>query len=137
MIDAALGFFSGLPRTAAIRHAAWDAFRAFADLREANPAAGFAARSASAAAAAAFLHPLAHASQTRHLLGSATYAVGARECDADGAVDTSFLIETFASTATGQLRAILRRFPALDQVSNNRMRVIMAALDRELRNFTG
>ncbi|MEU3275990.1 putative immunity protein [Streptomyces antibioticus] len=76
-LDAALTFAGGGRRTAVLRNRAWAAFTA---AREAStPAAGDAARAASHAAAAAYLHPLADAHQVKHILGAAAHAARAEE----------------------------------------------------------
>lgn len=76
-IDAARAFAEGGRRTAALRQSAWAAFRA---AREAgSPAAVDAARAASHAAGAAYLHPLADAHQVKHILGAAAHAARAEE----------------------------------------------------------
>ncbi|MCX5173148.1 putative immunity protein [Streptomyces antibioticus] len=76
-LDAALAFAAGGRRTADLRARAWAAFKA---AREApTPAAGDAARAASHAAAAAYLHPLADAHQVKHILGAAAHAARAEE----------------------------------------------------------
>ncbi|MFJ7152651.1 putative immunity protein [Streptomyces sp. NPDC100445] len=79
-VEAALAFAAGGPRTAALRRAAWAAFRAAREA--APPAAAEAARAASHAAGAAFLHPVASAHQVRHVLGATAHAARARELTA-------------------------------------------------------
>jgi hypothetical protein len=76
-VAAASAFASGGRRTKAIRDGAWAAQRAF---QEAGPGvAGEAARAAVAAASAAYLHPLAKATQVLHILGAAGHAAYAFE----------------------------------------------------------
>jgi immunity protein 5 of polymorphic toxin system len=76
-VDAASAFATGGRRTKAIRDCAWAAQRAY---RDAGPgAAGEAARAAVAAAGAAYLHPLARATQVLHILGAAGHAAYAFE----------------------------------------------------------
>ncbi|MFI7599255.1 putative immunity protein [Actinoplanes sp. NPDC049681] len=84
-IDAALAFARGGERTKALRDCAWAAQRAAQETRDAGlAAASDAARAALAAAGAAYLHPLAKATQVKHILGAAAHAARAFELDADG-----------------------------------------------------
>lgn len=79
-INTAQAFADGAKRIKALRDSAWDAQRAAAESRDAGAyAASEAARSALAAAGAAFLHPLAKATQVKHILGSAAHAARAFE----------------------------------------------------------
>lgn len=84
-IDAAQAFANGAERTKAIRDTAWAAHRAYQEARDTGrAAAGEAARAAVAAASAAYLHPLAKATQVLHILGPAAHAALAFELDAAG-----------------------------------------------------
>lgn len=79
-IEAARAFAEGAQRSKAIRDRAWAAQRAYQETRDAGQtAASEAARAAVAAAGAAFLHPLAKATQVWHILGSAGHAAYAFE----------------------------------------------------------
>lgn len=79
-VDAAQAFTDGAERTKALRDAAWAAQKAAGEAREAgHPAVAEAARAALAAAGAACLHPLAKATQVKHILGSAAHAARAFE----------------------------------------------------------
>ena len=78
-IAAADEFAGGGRRTAALRRHGWAAFKAAQETPAAHPAAAYAARAASHAAAAAFLHPLADAHQVKHVLGAAVHAARAEE----------------------------------------------------------
>ncbi|MCG3755503.1 MULTISPECIES: putative immunity protein [unclassified Amycolatopsis] len=79
-IDAARAFAQGAQRGKAIRDGAWAAQRAYQEARDAGQAAASeAARAAVAAAGAAYLHPLAKATQVWHILGSAGHAAYACE----------------------------------------------------------
>ena len=74
-VEAAQAFADGGERTKALRDSAWSAHRAARDARDSGQAAACdAARAAGAAAGAAFLHPLAEATQIKHILGSAAHA---------------------------------------------------------------
>ncbi|MFJ8821290.1 putative immunity protein [Streptomyces sp. NPDC102467] len=76
-ITAAEAFAAGGRRTAALRQSAWAAYKAAQAVG--SPAAVDAARAASHAAAAAFLHPKASAHQVKHVLGAAAHAARAEE----------------------------------------------------------
>ena len=79
-IDAAQAFAEGAERTKALRDSAWAAQRAAQEARDTGQAAASdAARAALAAAGTAFLHPLAKATQVKHILGSAAHAARAFE----------------------------------------------------------
>lgn len=80
---AAVDAAGGSERTKALRDRAWDAQRAAQQDRDAGlPAAAESARAAPAAAGAAFLHPLAKATQVKHILGAAAHAARAFEISA-------------------------------------------------------
>lgn len=130
-IDVALAFASGGRRGKALRDAAWAALRA---AKDAGPTAGGeAARSAMAAAGAAYLHPLAKATQVKHILGSAAHAARAAELAAgdDRAVGPG-RIERFREMATPLLIDVLRRYP-LAPSGGGRVGELIRELDRTLR----
>jgi immunity protein 5 of polymorphic toxin system len=78
-IDAAQAFAEGGERTKAMRDNAWAAHRAAQETRDAGQAAASAAaRATGPAVGTAFLHPLAKATQVRHILGSAAHAARGR-----------------------------------------------------------
>lgn len=84
-VDAAQAFADGGERSSGLRDAAWAAQRAARDARVADEVAAVdAARAAMAAAGAAFLHPLAKATQVKHILGSAAHGARAFELAAGG-----------------------------------------------------
>lgn len=109
-IDAALAFAGGGRRTNALRTAAFEALRAASSAG--SPAAAEAARAAGHAAGAAFLHPLAQATQVKHIVGSAAYAARAAElaADDDRAVGEG-AVEWARENAPGTVVAVLRRYP--------------------------
>ena len=80
-IDTAQAFADGGERTKALRDSAWAAHQAAQDARDAEQAAPSDA-AAGHAVGAAYLHPLARASQVRHILGSAAHAARAFELSA-------------------------------------------------------
>jgi len=109
-IDAAAAFADGGKRTKAIRDGAWHALRAAGEARDAGQeAASDAARAAVAAASAAYLHPLAKATQVKHILGSAAHAACAFEL-ADGDDPAGHLTRA-QHLATPAVRDVLRRYP--------------------------
>ena len=131
-IEAARTFVAGARRTTLQRTSALAAHRA---AREATTdAAREAARSAGHAAAAAYLHPLATATQVGHILGAAAYAAHAAELAAGGdrSVGTA-RISHAGQRATPELVAVLKRYPAAPS-SGNRVAELMSALDTSLRS---
>src|SRR6476620_1905407 len=81
-LEAARVFAEGAPRSRLQRTAATDAHRAARDAT--TEPARHAASAAGDAAAAAYLHPLAKATQVRHILGAATHAARAAVLDVLG-----------------------------------------------------
>ncbi|MFG2476301.1 putative immunity protein [Streptomyces fagopyri] len=130
-VDAAHAFAEGGRRTAALRQGAWAAYRA---AREAvSPAAVDAARAASHAAAAAYLHPRASAHQVKHILGAAAHASRAEELasGADPRV-TSGTLEWARRHAPPAVGAVLGRLPAAPP-GGGRVGELIRALDAVLR----
>lgn len=79
-VEVAQAFADGAERTKVLRDAAWAAQRAAHDARDAGDlAAEQATRAAMAAAGAAFLHPLAKATQVKHVVGAGAHAARAFE----------------------------------------------------------
>ncbi|PWW24863.1 hypothetical protein JD79_04054 [Geodermatophilus normandii] len=130
-IEAAEAFAGGADRTVLQRTAGLAAHRAAAEAPTA--AAREAARAAGHAAAAAYLHPLARATQVRHVLGAAAHAARAAEVAAGGdeAVGDEW-VERARQRATPALVAVLRRYPAAPSGGNRASR-LLAALDTALR----
>src|SRR5688572_10536871 len=112
-IDAAQAFADGAERTRALRDCAWAAHRAAQEARDAGQAAASdAARAAGHAVGAAFLHPLAKATQVKHILGSAAHATRAFELAAGD--DPSVGAEHIARSrilAPPVVVNVLRRYP--------------------------
>jgi hypothetical protein len=133
-IDAAQAFAEGGERTKSIRDSAWAAQRAAQEARDAGQAAASdAARAALAAAGAAFLHPLAKATQVKHLLGSAAYAARAHELSAGG--DAIVGAEHLAQSqrlAPLVVVEVLRRYP-LAPSGGGRVGELIRQLDVWLR----
>jgi len=133
-IDAAQEFADGAKRTKKIRDCAWAAQRAAHEARDAGQAAASdAARAALAAAGAAFLHPLAKATQVKHILGAAAHAARAFELSAgdDQAVAADRLAES-GSLAGAVVVEVLRRYP-LAPAGGGRVGELIRQLDASLR----
>ncbi|MEW2138049.1 putative immunity protein [Streptomyces sp. NPDC005409] len=132
-IDAAEAFAGGGRRTAALRQSAWVAYRA---AREAvSPAAVDAARAASHAAAAAYLHPKASAHQVKHILGAAAHAARAEEWAAaeDRSVRvTGGTLDWALHHAPAAVPAVLGRLPAAPP-GDGRVGELLRELDAALR----
>lgn len=130
-IDAAWVFVHGARRTNLQRVTALDAHRA----ARAAPSetARLAARSAGDAASAAYLHPIAKASQVGHILRAAASAARIGELTAGG--DPTIgdaLLDRSRQRATPVLVDVLRRYPPATGGSN-RVAQLMRALDHALR----
>jgi hypothetical protein len=133
-IDAARAFAEGAERTRALRDSAWAAQRAAQEARDTGQAAASeAARAALAAAGAAFLHPLAKATQVKHILGSAAHAARAFElaADDDPAVGASHIAQARA-LAPPVVVEVLVRYPAAPR-GGERVGELIRQLDASLR----
>lgn len=130
-VEAAQAFADGAPRTKLQRVAALDAHRAAKTA--AREAAGHAARAAGDAAAAAYLHPLAQATQVGHILRAAANAARATELHAgdDPAVGDA-VIRQARLRASPVVTDVLRRYPPAPQ-GKSRVALLMKALDDSLR----
>jgi hypothetical protein len=86
------------------------------------------------AAGAAYLHPLAKASQVKHILGSGAYAARAAELQAgdDPAVGANHLHQA-AERATPSVVDVLKRFPAAP-TGGGRVGELIRMLDADLRD---
>lgn len=109
-IAAARAFAAGGRRDKALRDVSWAALKAARETKD--PAASQAARAAMAASSAAYLHPLANATQVKHILGAAAHAARTLELAAGGdpAVGAGH-IATAVDLASPALLAVLRRYP--------------------------
>ncbi|MGA5699865.1 putative immunity protein [Peterkaempfera bronchialis] len=130
-IDAAHAFAGGGRRTAALRQSAWAAFRA---AREATPPAAVdAARAASHAAGAAYLHPLANAHQVKHILGAAAHAARAEELvSGEDPRASEGTLEWARHHAPPAVTAVLGRLPAAPP-GGGRVGEFIRDLDASLR----
>lgn len=133
-VEAAEAFADGGPRTRVLREAAWAAHRAAREACDAGEAAaGAAARAAGDAAGAAFLHPLAQATQVRHLLGAAAHAARAfeRASGDDPAVADAHLARA-RLLASPVVVDVLRRYPPAPP-GGGRVGALLRGLDAALR----
>lgn len=134
-IEAARSFADGARRSRALRDGAWAALRAAREARDAERlAASEAARAAMAAAGAAFLHPLAKATQVKHILGSAAHTARAFELAAGGdpAVGAHHVEQTRV-LATPAVVDVLRRYPPAPS-GGGRVAELLRGLDTSLRH---
>ncbi len=131
-LEAARAFAEGAPRSRRQRTAATAANRAAAEAT--STAARHAAYAAGAAAGAAYLHPLATATQVRHILGAGAHAARAAEiAQGEDRVVAEYLVAGAASRATPVVRAVLARYPRAPQ-GRSRVAALMRALDSLLRD---
>lgn len=130
-IDAAWTFADGGARTNLQRVSALNAHRA---AKEAiTDAARHAALAAGDAAAAAYLHPLAKATQVGHILRAAANAAHAAELGAGNDPHSGgALIEEARVRATPTVIDVLRRYPRAP-TGTTRVAHLMTALDDALR----
>jgi hypothetical protein len=131
-VEAAWEFVNGARRTKLQRVTSLDAHRA---AKEANSeAARLAARSAGDAAAAAYLHPIAKASQVGHILRATASAARVAELMAgdDPAVGDSSILRAARQHATPTLIEVLCRYPVVP-IADNRVEQLMSRLDAALR----
>ncbi|GAU80449.1 putative immunity protein [Bosea sp. BIWAKO-01] len=130
-IEGAEAFAQGGKRTAQLRSLAWAAHAAARETQD--PAASDAARAASLAAAAAYLHPKASPHQVRHILGSAAHQaraleIAAGEDETVGNEQLGWALEH----APPAVRDVLRRMPNVP-AGRGRMGDFLRELDTRLR----
>lgn len=130
-LEATLAFAGGAARSKALRDAAWAAQKA---AREAGDgAAGQAARAALAAAGAGFLHPLAKATQVKHILGAGAHAARAFELAAgDDPIVGEAQVARIRDLASSTVVQVLRRYPSAP-AGGGRVGELMRRLDAALR----
>jgi hypothetical protein len=131
-IAAARAFVEGARRTNPQRVASADAHRAARDAP--TEAARLAARCAGDAAAAAYLHPIARASQVGHILRAAATAarIGELQAGDDPAIGVE-LLRRSRQRATPALVDVLRRYPPA-ATGGSRIARLMSTLDQALRS---
>ncbi len=133
-VEAGQIFANGGKRTMRIRDCSWAALRAAGEARDAGHlAAAAAARAAAAAAGSAYLHPLAKATQVKHILGPAAYATLAFElCTDHGPTIADKHLENARTRADSIIVEVLRRFP-LAPSGDGRVGELIRQLDVALR----
>ncbi|MFG3257238.1 putative immunity protein [Streptomyces sp. NPDC048172] len=135
-LDAARAFADGAERTKAIRDGAWAAHRAAQETRDAGaPVASDAARAAAHTCGAAYLHPLAKATQVKHILASAAHTARAYElAEGDDPDVGAAHLARFAALALadGTVVDVLRRYPAAPP-GGGRVGQLIRDLDAALR----
>ncbi|MFZ3562625.1 putative immunity protein [Streptomyces sp. BH055] len=130
-VDAAREFVKGANRSRSQRVTALDAHRAAAEAD--TEAARLAARAAGDAASAAYLHPIAKATQVGHILRAAACAARVEELAAGGDPEAGERdIEQARRRATPVLMDVLSRYPVAPQ-GKGRVAHLMSALDASLR----
>ncbi|MFD0557212.1 hypothetical protein FB566_2470 [Stackebrandtia endophytica] len=129
-IEAARLFVNGAKRTKLQRVTSLDAHRAAREVS--GESAQLAARAAGDAASAAYLHPIAKATQVGHILRAAACAARVAELTDDDPTAADRSIEAARLRATPDLIAVLKRYPAAP-VSRNRVGQLMTTLDDALR----
>jgi hypothetical protein len=133
-LDEARRFAAGGNRTKALRVTALAAHRAARAAQESHRDAALdAARAAGHAPAAAYLHPLAKATQVRHILGSAAHAARAIELDAgdDRSVGADY-IKKATGLASPIVVCVLMRYPNAP-TGGGRAGELLRRLDASLR----
>ncbi|MEU0558704.1 putative immunity protein [Dactylosporangium sp. NPDC006015] len=130
-IDAAWVFINGANRTKLQRVTSLDAHRAARSAP--SEATRLAARSAGDSASAAYLHPIAQASQVGHILRASASAARIGELMAGGDPTVGdALLERSRQRATPPLIDVLRRYPPAP-TGSNRVAQLMSTLDHALR----
>ncbi|MFJ4782067.1 putative immunity protein [Streptomyces sp. NPDC088794] len=133
-VRAAWEFARGGERGKSLRDTASAALKAAKSAQTA--AAREAAWAAMSAAGAAYLHPLAKATQVKHILGAGAYAARAAElvADDDQRAGAEFL-DQVVRRATPVVVDVLKRFPAAPD-GGGRVGELIRALDADLRSLT-
>ncbi|NHO82658.1 putative immunity protein [Micromonospora sp. CMU55-4] len=130
-VDAAWTFARGAARTKLQRATSLDAHRAARSAP--TESARLAARAAGDAAAAAYLHPIAKATQVGHILRAAANAARVAELEAGGdEIVGVAALDRYRQLATPVLVDVLRRYPPVTG-GGSRVARLMSALDRDLR----
>ncbi|MEV6136498.1 putative immunity protein [Nocardia sp. NPDC051990] len=137
VLDAVRQFAAGGKRTKAIRATAFDAHRAARAAQEIGlDAAAEAARAAGHAGGAAYLHPLAKATQGGHILMSAAHAARAFELDAGDTPDVGGgYLEKATDLANPIVVQVLTRYPKAPS-GRGRVGDLWRELDASLRGLS-
>jgi hypothetical protein len=132
-LEVAQAFADGGERTKAIRDNAWAAHKAAQEARDAGQsAASDAARAAGHTCGAAYLHPLANATQVKHILGSAAHTARALELAADDPAAAMNYLVTATAFASPAVREVLSRYPPAPG-GGQRVGELLRRLDESLR----
>jgi hypothetical protein len=130
-IEAALAFSKNGKRSNELRAKGLAAFRSAYAVDV--PAAKEAAKAATQAAGAAFLHPIGKAHQVAHILGAAAYAARAAELEADDDLSVGEEYRDWAiQHAPETVATVLARYPAAP-AGGGRTGEILRELDVALR----
>jgi hypothetical protein len=129
-IEAVRTFGAGGKRTKAIRTAAWAALKAAGELED--PAAEAAARAALGAAGSAYLHPLAAATQVKHIVAAAQYAAYAQELATGDPAAADAVISWAVERAPDAVRDVIARYPD-GSPGRSRLGELHRQLEAELR----
>lgn len=130
-LDAARLFVDGAPRSNLQRAAAFASHRAAKSVSEET--AQLAALACGDAAAAAYLHPIARATQLGHILRAAACTV--RVAELKTGLAGSDEVRRLADRATPPLPEVLRRYPSAPSGSS-RVAQLMSELDSAIRTRT-
>lgn len=131
-LSAARLFAGGAARTALQRTSAFAAHRA--SKTASAETARLAALACGDAAAAAYLHPIARASQVGHILRAAACAARVAELRAGREnVDATARVAPLVKRAVSPIPDVLRRYPPAPRGSS-RLSQLMSALDTEIRD---
>lgn len=131
-LDAAREFADGAPRSQRQRTAGPAAHRAGKEAP--TETARHAAFAAGDAAASGYLHPLAHATQVRHILGAAAHAARAAELSrGDDPVVAQYMLDAAATRADSVVLDVLSRYPRAPE-GRTRVAVLLRRLDSLLRD---
>lgn len=131
-LEAGRVFAEGADRSRLQRTAATDAHRAAKQAP--TEAARHAAYAAGDAAAAAYLHPLARATQVRHILGAAAHGARAAELARDDdPVVAEYVVAAAAKRANPTVHNVLARYPRAPE-GGGRVAVLIRRLDSLLRD---
>lgn len=128
-LAAAKAFAGGGPRSKVLRVAAPAAHRA---AKEVEPPASYAAFAAGDAAASAFLHPLADATQVGHILRGPAYCVLALEQRPASPLSSGDAVDAVLDGAGRDVIDVLVRYPRA-RPGRQKVGAVMAALDSRLR----
>jgi len=128
-IAAAKAFAANGERSNALRSSGLVAFKAAGQAT--TPAAAEAARAATQAVGAAYLHPFYDALQVKHILGSAAHAMRAHELAQNSQAGKTFF-DWAIDCAPATVRSVLRRYPPV-AAGKGRTGDILRELDTALR----